>query len=305
MDTKWLEDFLLLLDAGNFTKAAARRNVSQPAFSRRIQALEEWLGVRLVDRHRKPLRFTPLALEHQAEIRNLLTGIYRMRSQMLAEDKGVNAIHLAAQHTLAATYLPKLIRQLESGGLHYAYQLHSANKEDCVTLLMQGLAQFLVCYESTNKPERLSTTMDRLVVERDRLRLVSAVSNDSAVHNLSTHKPLPLLSYPQDSFLGKVLWDGPLPRLMRAARIEIVCESAFALGLRELARNGMGVAWLPESLIQRDLDCGYLASLDHVAAPCELDVVMYAHRHGANPDAQRIWEFLSDDRAEAFTPSCI
>ena len=32
------------------SRAAARRNVSQPTFSRHIQALEDWLGVELIDR---------------------------------------------------------------------------------------------------------------------------------------------------------------------------------------------------------------------------------------------------------------
>ena len=50
MQIKWIEDFLILTDAHAFSRAAERRNVSQPTFSRHIQALEEWLGVELIDR---------------------------------------------------------------------------------------------------------------------------------------------------------------------------------------------------------------------------------------------------------------
>lgn len=293
MESKWLEDFLLLLETGNFSRAAERRHLSQPAFSRRIRSLEDWLGVRLVDRGRKPLAFTPLALEYQAEIRNLLGDIYRLRSQMRAEDSGTNRIVLAAQHTLAAAFLPQLIRRLEGSGFHYAYRLRSANKWDCVSLLMQGLAHFLVCYESVVNPARLSSrTMDRLAVGRDRLRLVSAARDGVALHHLIPGQPLPMLTYPQDSFLGQVLWDERLPQLMRIASIETVCESAFALSMRELALNGLGVVWLPERLIRTDLECGTLLTLDDVAPPCDLDIVVYAPRHGASVPAERIWAFL-------------
>ena len=61
MELKWLDDYIALIETGCFSAAAARRHVSQPAFSRRIQMLEDWLGVTLIDRTRKPLQFTPLS----------------------------------------------------------------------------------------------------------------------------------------------------------------------------------------------------------------------------------------------------
>ncbi|MDJ0930578.1 LysR family transcriptional regulator [Breoghania sp.] len=51
MDSKLLEDVLLLLEEGNLSCAAERRHVTQPAFSRRIRAFEEWIGPDLIERH--------------------------------------------------------------------------------------------------------------------------------------------------------------------------------------------------------------------------------------------------------------
>ena len=59
MDIRWLQDFLSLAEAGHFTAAADSRHSSQPAFSRRIQSLEAWLGVELIDRSRYPTVLTP------------------------------------------------------------------------------------------------------------------------------------------------------------------------------------------------------------------------------------------------------
>ena len=47
MNLSWLEDFLALAASGNFSRAAQERHMTQPAFSRRIRALEEWLGATL------------------------------------------------------------------------------------------------------------------------------------------------------------------------------------------------------------------------------------------------------------------
>ena len=40
METKWLEDFVSLAETRSFSRSAQLRHVTQPAFSRRIQALE-------------------------------------------------------------------------------------------------------------------------------------------------------------------------------------------------------------------------------------------------------------------------
>jgi DNA-binding transcriptional LysR family regulator len=54
MELKWLEDFASLARTGSFSRSAEERHVTQPAFSRRIQALETWLGVALIDRSTAP-----------------------------------------------------------------------------------------------------------------------------------------------------------------------------------------------------------------------------------------------------------
>ena len=58
MELYWLQDFLALVRTGNFSKAAMERHVTQSAFSRRIQALEEWVGAPLFDRSSHPVELT-------------------------------------------------------------------------------------------------------------------------------------------------------------------------------------------------------------------------------------------------------
>ena len=48
MELRWLQDFLMVAETGNFTRAAEKRNTSQAAFSRRIKSLEAWLGFDLI-----------------------------------------------------------------------------------------------------------------------------------------------------------------------------------------------------------------------------------------------------------------
>jgi DNA-binding transcriptional LysR family regulator len=43
VEIKWLEDFVTLAETSSFSRAAEIRNVTQPAFSRRIKQLETWI----------------------------------------------------------------------------------------------------------------------------------------------------------------------------------------------------------------------------------------------------------------------
>ena len=54
VDLEWLEDFVALAESGNFSRAAEARAIAQPALSRHMRSLEEWVGTELVDRSAHP-----------------------------------------------------------------------------------------------------------------------------------------------------------------------------------------------------------------------------------------------------------
>src|SRR6185437_2438220 len=58
LDMQWLEDVCALAETGSFSRAAEVRSIAQPAFSRHIRALEEWVGVELFDRSAHPTELT-------------------------------------------------------------------------------------------------------------------------------------------------------------------------------------------------------------------------------------------------------
>ncbi|WP_151721450.1 LysR family transcriptional regulator, partial [Acinetobacter ursingii] len=58
LEIRWIEDLLTLEQERSISKAAERRFVSQSAFTRRIQHLEQALGFPILDRDSRHLEFT-------------------------------------------------------------------------------------------------------------------------------------------------------------------------------------------------------------------------------------------------------
>ena len=58
MDTTLLDDFLELARELNFSRAAENRNMTQPAFSRRIKSLEEAIQTPLIARTTRQVALT-------------------------------------------------------------------------------------------------------------------------------------------------------------------------------------------------------------------------------------------------------
>jgi DNA-binding transcriptional LysR family regulator len=84
METKWLEDFVSLAETRSFSRSAQLRHVTQPAFSRRIQSLEAWAGVELVDRRSYPTHLTPAGAALYAQALDLLQALQTARDECRA-----------------------------------------------------------------------------------------------------------------------------------------------------------------------------------------------------------------------------
>ena len=81
--------------------------------------------------------------------------------------------------------------------------------------------------------------------------------------------------YQNGGFLANALNKTCLPDVLRDFRIEIICESGFSASLKEMALADMGIAWLSQALIEKDLKAGTLISLEDDLGATELDVVLY------------------------------
>ncbi|EKN70875.1 LysR family transcriptional regulator [Neobacillus bataviensis LMG 21833] len=105
------EIFVKVIDEGSFTKAAQALNMSQPAVSHAIAALESELGVTLLVRERgKDLIVTDIGKRVLFQIRNILNSLEKI-DQEVSLEKGIitGTIRIATFPSVTAHFLPKII----------------------------------------------------------------------------------------------------------------------------------------------------------------------------------------------------
>ncbi len=292
MELKWLDDYLALIETGSFSAAAEKRHVSQPAFSRRIQHLEEWLGVELIDRTHKPLRFTALATQHEASFRSLVNQVYEFRSTLKSDANSSPGLVISAQHSLAAAHLPAFLQKLRTIQPEQRFRIRSENRDEGVALLLRGQADILLVYESstsvTGIPSQLATPC---ALGDDALVLVASPKLCMAKDFLKPDRPLPLLCFPPESFFGQAVRTHVLPELMQSRLVAVQYVSEFSLGLREMALIHQGAAWLPRSLIAQDLKRKTLQELPTIGREVPLTIMAYFANHGSQPLQQLFTKF--------------
>ena len=143
----WLEDLLALVAEGNFSRAASRRHVTQPAFSRRIRAFEEWVGAPLVERETQPVMPTAIGRLLLPEAADILRRLERIREHARVAG-GRAVLRLASTHALSFTFLPAWLRRIETEEVQQRLHIHSDSLAACERLMVGGEAQFLLCHRA-------------------------------------------------------------------------------------------------------------------------------------------------------------
>ena len=272
MELKWLEDLLVLLEEGSISRAALRRHVTQPAYSRRVRQLEQWLGVELVDRATKPVKLLPAALALEDDVRELVNRFYGLRNSV---HESTERVTFVAQHTLAISRFPLLIREGKKHLPQSSYRVVPADYDECETLFYNE-ADLLLCYQTPQRHFDFShKSAHRLRLGRDRLLPVASASLARQLGQPRPGMAIPLLMYQPGGFLAEALVNSCLPDVIREYRVESICESAFSASLKEMALAGMGIAWLAGDLIQRELAERRLLSFADQLGEVEIDIVLF------------------------------
>jgi DNA-binding transcriptional LysR family regulator len=309
METRWLEDFVSLAETRSFSRSAQLRHVTQPAFSRRIQALEAWAGTDLVDRSSYPTRLTPAGEALHAQALEILASLQGARQTLRGlQAAGQDVIEFAVPHTLAFTFFPHWLVDLRARFGALKTRLMALNVHDAAMRLAEGGCDLLIAYHHPSQPLQLAPGRYQMLSLGTETLAPYARADDHGRPMFSLPAtepgaaPVPLLGFADGAYMARMV-DLILRQTGDAGSLETIHETDMAEVLKAMALEGHGLAFLPTSLVRRELAAGRLVAAAPAGAyELTMEVRIYRERPEAarqrRPLAQALWGFLERGSGE-------
>ncbi len=299
METKWLEDFLVLSDLGNFRLAALQRNVSQPAFSRRIQALEAWIKTPLIDRSSHPSQLTAAGRLFLPVAQNIVdiveAGKANVQTQFLQEKEKIRFTTLG---TIAQIFMPAWLKSLQPftdvdqfvvNTEYVGFSSHFSALEHC------DVDFFIGYLDPRIKMRQDETLFPSVQLGTESLVPVCApnINGDprwwlpgkhtaaiSCLHTFPDNSPWPIKFHMDTKYRG--------------LEFKSVYNSSTATTLKAMAIEGFGMAWLPHTLVANELELGQLVRSADPVDDILVEIRIFRCLNNNAHRVTRFWEALSE-----------
>ena len=256
---KQLQYLVALHEHGHFGRAAEASFVSQSTLSAGIRELETLLGVTLVERSRRVVRFTPLGEQVVAKAHRLLREAEELSDLVQASGKPLSGeLRMSVIPTIAPFMLPRILPRLRKERPNLKLLLREETSHDAVESLHHGRVDcvLLALPFATGEVEMEHIADDRL--------FVAFPQNDP--------RDPPAVVPPNMIDEGRLLLleDGHCLRehSLAACNRPELRASATMIGtslhtLVQMVDNGLGLTMLPEMA----LEAGILSGTSVVARP--------------------------------------
>lgn len=300
MELKWLEDLVSVAEKGHFARAALDRGVTQSALSRRIKSLELWAGAELLDRSQHPISLTPAGEEFMLSAREIIKRSYKGRADVVdyarIADTGVT---LACLHTLALFFIPTLVRDLRkaAGAFETSVIADARTVEEYLEGLYNGSSDFFVCFDHAVVSFDIDEKeFPRLDIGTDRILPYRIADDANADFFSQPHTQIPYLEFSGTSYLSRVVehiiqkapFKGQLSPVFRASLGESLCTAAL---------QGLGVAWLPESMVINNPRAERLECLGEEWSTT-LKIAIFRSATNSRTIVDKIWSELEKSMAQ-------
>lgn len=290
MNSRQLQYAIVLSQVRNFSQAAEKLDITQPALSKQILALENELGIRLFDRNSSPLALTAAGAYFIREAEGLLykeSQLLRSMERFRSGEAGELVIGITPFRS--AYLIPRVVNQLRKRFPGIRIRLHEAGSDILRKEAAEGKYDFAVVNlpvdDSVLEVRELEPDKLVLAVPRDLLGLIPSIPEGGEVC-FADCRDLPFAVVGENQEM-RILFD----RLCAAAGFtpNIAVEVVGLTTAWTVARSGAAATILPWQFVEQDVS-------DEKMAIIGIQNVLYTRRPAV---VTRRDQYISDAAAFA------
>lgn len=244
MEMHQIRYFLAVCDSLNFTRAAEACNVSQPALTRAIKALEDELGGELLRRERNKTHLTELGRLVREPLALALAETERTKREAASFlSLGDAPLSLGVMYTIGPSRLVAMLEHLYRTAPGIQIKLRDGTPVAVQAALMAGETDLAILSRPDDPPERLE------LVPLYRERFVVAFPPG---HRFARQNAVQLADMAGEHYLLRP--ECELRDVIRQTReqrgvaMNIRCESQREDWIQSMILAGMGCAFMPETM---------------------------------------------------------
>jgi DNA-binding transcriptional LysR family regulator len=214
---------------------------------------------------------------------------------------GQDMIEIAVPHSLAFSFFPHWLMELRQRFGAIKTRLNALNVHDAMMQLSEGNCDLLLAYHHPSQPLQLDPERYEMA-SLGHETLAAYAKADAQGHplfSLPGHpgQKIPFLSYASGAYLGRlvelIVKDAPV-----ALNLDAIYETDMAEGLKAMAIEGHGLAFLPASSVKKELKARRLVQ---AAPPGGFELSMELRIYRERPELSRrgkapalaLWDFLT------------
>jgi DNA-binding transcriptional LysR family regulator len=233
--------FIRIAETRSITKAAKASHIALAAASRRVQQLEDQLGVQLLRRSARGVELTPAGTAVLARAREMLAKVDEMRAEVSDYSKGAKGlVRVQANASALAQYLPGDLASFSAAHPEIKLALEEERSGAIVEAVRRGVADVGIVMEGAEaeglqlfeyRTDLLCAVVPRRHPERAR-KLAFAKLLDHDFVGLESNTVISRLMLGEASRAGK-----PLRLRVQVKSFDVVAR---------LVQAGLGIGVLPE-----------------------------------------------------------
>jgi DNA-binding transcriptional LysR family regulator len=294
-----LNIFLVAAETENFSQAARQLNLTQPAVSMQVQALEKQLGVKLFHRVGRTLSLTEQGKALIPLARDMVNRAIHIEEEIESlKGEVVGHLKIGCSTTTGKYFLPHLAARFRQRHPRVQMTIINHGRDRVLDELCEGSVQLAVV---SSQPTARDSEYRHFLT--DHVILIVPADHPWAKRDVIAPEELRgvdfILRDPESG--TRLETEAALMGFgLSTDDLNVVLELGNSEAVSMAVEEGMGLAFVSRLVAQRGIELGRVKEVRVAGLTFEREVyIVYSHRHPATRAQTEFWEFVQEPKNES------